>query len=610
MRRDGILKITCLGLLAILLFLSSRQQLELDQMRNDMGINDIESIKEKSPSVVFTTVALGSFRGFIANLLFLRSQRMQDERRYYEVHQLAKWIRNLQPKFTGAIAFMAWNMSYNISVTFDTPEERWVWVQKGLHMYLDAIKNHSGDPKLYWEFGWLFQHKMGMNLDDANRKYKQQWALLMMNLLTDKPDLEKVSTVTRNPGILHAKLSRLGFHEFTELLEALKMSYLELANHVLNSEDNELPEKLTKYVKKEEWQEEIKKFILNCERFRHKPETLYYLLEGIVDLEKTISEAEEDWEFEDFEKRFREIARIPVILKDRIVLDKKAKDQVLDIIDSFMRDRWAWNVYRLDTRKMKKINKEYGNLDWRVAETHAIYWAKIGLEKDPDHVQCRRMVTQAMKDAVDRGKLIYLSSDDPYSIDWTYNISMIPKAMEVLEREIEEVPEKKRSTFITGYENFLKDCVVAYYTNNQKKQAQEIYDKLRKRQPHNAAYKKPLEYYVTPELNEDLESMNEDQAKTYINNFLMSSFMKYMYGLEEQAVVLWDRAYRMHSSYRERTKNRKKRMGVKDFYEMSVLAKNAYINRFPLLTQKIDEFYNSMLSKYKVVPPLLKRPEK
>ena len=99
------------------------------------------------------------------------------------MHQLAKWIRNLQPKFTAAISFMAWNMSYNISVTFDTPEERWVWVEKGMKLYRDAIKNHSGDSELYREYGWIFQHKMGMNLDDANRYYKQQWALQMVKLL-------------------------------------------------------------------------------------------------------------------------------------------------------------------------------------------------------------------------------------------------------------------------------------------------------------------------------------------------------------------------------------------------------------------------------------------
>ena len=52
----------------------------LDKMRNDLDINAAREIKDKSPAVLFTTVAIGSFRGFIANLLFLRSNRMQEER--------------------------------------------------------------------------------------------------------------------------------------------------------------------------------------------------------------------------------------------------------------------------------------------------------------------------------------------------------------------------------------------------------------------------------------------------------------------------------------------------------------------------------------------------
>ena len=606
MRRNGLYKAIALASILLLLFLSSRKQLELDQMRNDMGINDTEDIKDKSPSVVFTTVALGSFRGFIANLLFLRSQRMQDERRYYEVHQLAKWIRNLQPKFTGAISFMAWNMSYNISVTFDTPQERWVWVRKGLDMYLDALKNHSGDPKLYWEFGWLFQHKMGMNLDDANRYYKQQWALLMVKLLSSDPDLEKFSTVTRNPGILHGKLSRLGFHEFQKLLDALKMPYMDLVNHVVNDEKHELPDKITKYVKEEKWQKEIVKFILQCERFRYEPETLTYLLEGVLDMNQTIKESGEEWDFEVFEKTFRELGRVPNVFKERIILDKKSKVQVVDIIDSFMRDRWAWQVYRLDTRKMKAILDEYGDLDFTVAETHAIYWAKMGLEKDPDHVQCRRMVTQALKDAVDRGKLLYFSSDTHQSIDWTYNIGMIPKAIESLEREIEMLPENKRSTFISGYENFLRDCVVAYYVNNNKKKSQEIYDKLRKRQPNNPAYKKPLQQYITPEVNEDLDSMNEDQARQIIDGFLQTSFQMFLYGAQEQAVFYWNRAKQMNISYIKRTKNRKGRMGVQEFSIMANRWKETYMKNFPAQSKAIENYYNSMIGP---VPSLLKRPE-
>ena len=271
-----------------------------------------------------------------------------------------------------------------------------------------------------------------------------------------------------------------------------------------------------------------------------------------------------------------------------------------------MRDKWAWEVYRLDTRRMKKINEEYGDLDWRVAETHAIYWAKIGLEKDPDNVQCRRMVTQAMKDVVDRGKLLYFSTETYKNFDWTYNVGLVDKASEVLENEIAMLPEDKRSTFITGYENFLKDCIVALYVNNQKKKAGEYREKLKKRQPANTALNKPLDRYVMEELTEDLDSMNEDQARYAINGFLNTSFQMFLYNDQLQAKTFWDLAKKINESYRFRTKNRKDRMGVRPFPEMASRWRDVYMQRFPANAKAIEEFYNSLMG---IPPALLKKPE-
>ena len=72
-------------------------------------------IKNAPPMVAFTTVALGSFRGLVADLLWLRSNSLQQKGNYFEMVQLARWIVDLQPSFSGATAYLAWNMSYNIS---------------------------------------------------------------------------------------------------------------------------------------------------------------------------------------------------------------------------------------------------------------------------------------------------------------------------------------------------------------------------------------------------------------------------------------------------------------------------------------------------------------
>ncbi|NQZ56717.1 MAG: hypothetical protein HRT88_04505, partial [Lentisphaeraceae bacterium] len=559
-------------------------------------------------AMILTTVGLGSFRGFIANLLFLRSNRLQEERRYYEVHQLAKWIRNLQPRYTKAIAFMAWNMSYNISVTFDTPEERWVWVHKGIELYLDALGNHSGDPSLYWEYGWIFQHKMGMNLDDANRYYKQQWALQMVKLLGAPSKLVEIASSSGNSKLLHVKLTGLGFKEWTQLLDALKLPYEDLCKEVLASEEHKLPERLTKYLKKEEWQQEVVKFITQSEYKRFDKETLAFYLEGFIDFEKILAQTPQSWSFKEFEKRFREVGRVPRDLTDLLVFSPTDKEFLVDIIDYFMRDRWAHKVYKLDTQRMVAINEDLGKLDWRVPETHAIYWAKLGLEHEPGNIACTRMVNQALKDVVDRGKLLYFSGETHTTIDWTYNIALVDRASETLEKTIASLDENSRTTFESGYQNFLIDAVVALYVYGDKIKAKKYFKKLRDRYPENKKYRSKLEAFVVPELNEDLSSMNEDQCRRIFEGFMRSSFRHVLFREEELAKFWWIRARKLYKSYAKSTANRKGRQGwTRTFKVMTTEVYQLYLQQFPQSSLALRTFNDRMMGPS--APLMLKRPE-
>jgi hypothetical protein len=590
-------KLLAFVLLSILILLSSLQQLKLDDMRNDLGLNDANDIQDKSPSVVFVTVALGSFRGFIANLLFLRSNRLQEERRYYEVHQLAKWIRNLQPKLTSAITYMGWNMAYNISVTFDTPEERWVWVSKGLELYRDAIRNHSSDPELYREYGWTFQHKMGMNLDDANRYYKQRWALLMIQILKAKPDVQKIAEVTRNPHILHEKLSRLDFHEFIKLLKVKKMSYADLVKRVLASPEHELPESFKRILKDEKWQTKIVEYIMQCERKRFKPETLAYLLEGFVDLEQVLDSIGGGWDFDKLEEEFRDLGRLPEVFKKAIVLQKRTKEEVLGVVDNFLRDRWLHIEYLLDSRKMWALSEEYGGLDWRIAETHAVYWARIGLKKDPTSVTCRRMVTQGLKDLVDRGKLLYFSSETYESIDWTYNLAIIDKVSEIIEANIAALPEQRRTTFKTGYGNFLKDCIVGLYVGGNKKKAKRYAQKFMDLTGSDEY--KDFEKIMQRELLEDLTTMNDDSARLILNRYISQTLQQYcLYENEAFAMFYWDQTKKIYNYVKKEHQGRKNRTGwSRSFMDMTKSVVDDFIIKFPSRKSSALGLFNKLIPK-------------
>lgn len=149
--------------------------------------------------MTFTTVALGSFRGLVADLLWLRAGSLQEKGSYFEMVQLARWITDLQPTFSGATAYLAWNMAYNISVTCSSFEDRWRWVNEGIKLIRDqAIEYNPEDPVLYKELAWIFQHKLGNIMDDANLFYKNRLAILITNVAGIKPDWEAMAAAPEN----------------------------------------------------------------------------------------------------------------------------------------------------------------------------------------------------------------------------------------------------------------------------------------------------------------------------------------------------------------------------------------------------------------------------
>ncbi len=184
-------KFSLLAIMAALLVVGSFVQPVLTKARDTLGLTQIAALENAPPMLAFTTVALGGFRGIIANALWLRANDLQEEGKYFEAMQLADWITKLQPRMTQVWTVQAWNMVYNISVKF--PEsDRWRWIKAGVELLRDeGLKYNPDNALIYRELAWFFQHKMGHYLDAAHMIYKTEWAREMMSVLgRDQPDWE------------------------------------------------------------------------------------------------------------------------------------------------------------------------------------------------------------------------------------------------------------------------------------------------------------------------------------------------------------------------------------------------------------------------------------
>ncbi len=182
--RDFLSDILCLLTAAMCLWAAQARHGQILEQRAVHELVQVTPLENAPPLVAFTTVALGGFRGLIADLLWMRASRLQDEGKYFELVQLADWITKLEPRFTGVWAYHAWNMAYNVSIMFEDNEERWRWVVNGIQLLRDSgIFYNSGDPQLYKELGDIYKQKIGGITSEKNQYFKRMLAKEMSELL-------------------------------------------------------------------------------------------------------------------------------------------------------------------------------------------------------------------------------------------------------------------------------------------------------------------------------------------------------------------------------------------------------------------------------------------
>ncbi|MBK8000264.1 MAG: hypothetical protein IPK15_16470 [Verrucomicrobia bacterium] len=83
----------------LLLVAAGFLQQQLNRQRGELGLTRVAPLENAPPVLAFTTVALGGFRGLIANALWVRANDLQMEDKYFEQVQLADWITKLEPTF-------------------------------------------------------------------------------------------------------------------------------------------------------------------------------------------------------------------------------------------------------------------------------------------------------------------------------------------------------------------------------------------------------------------------------------------------------------------------------------------------------------------------------
>ena len=442
----------------------------LNRDREVLGLTRATPLENAPPVLAFTTVALGGFRGLIANALWIRMDELQQEGKFFEMVQLADWISKLQPTMPQAWVHLAWNMSYNVSVQIPDLPARWPWVRRGIELLRDeGLRYNPHDMLLYRELAWHFQHKMGQDLDDAHWVYKRQWAYEMSFLLGDgRPDWE---------ALIHPKTD-----------------------------------------------------------------------------------------------------------------EQKARSRILR------------EEYKLDPTHMKKVDDRYGPLEWRLPESHAIYWATLGLENATTReqlIQLRRVIYQSLHLACQRGRLLAIASGDQgmKRFEMSPNVALADRADQAYEDQIRDDAEM-RDNIRTGHKNFLRDISWALYTHNRITDAQKWFAKLKVTYTNAVPSEMTLDEYALARVSEYAGETSRNKTTLMIEGLLQRSMYYLAIGEDDQADGYARLATKIYDTYTKGTEfrtmrgNEKVRVDRVDLDPLPVFRQRA----LDMMLKPGSEFYEPALA--------------
>ena len=580
--RDITILFVCIVLAAGLLIAAGMQLDPINRQRQDMGLI-IDTPENIPPSLVFATIATGAFRGLVVDVLWMRADRLKDEGQFFDARQLAEWITILQPRFASVWEFHAWNMAYNISVAIPAtqPDQRWRWVRNGFELLRDeAIDKYKiKNITLYRELARIFQHKVGGVSDDAHKYYKLQLALSMEPLLSSEDNQLGPQDNRYFDALAEAPV---GWNEIisdpnvASLVKALKS-----ADNTFSDDDQ---------------------FVNNYLSLRQNSGRFNAEAGSTID----------DFRGSDALKKF----------------------------DLFAKARQLRKIWKLDPVLMRDLNKTYGPidftdpnthfpLDWRLPDSHAIYWGVKGLqiaareqssEIDITETNTDRIVGHSLQNLFRNGKLfirdiqlkvpvegsqetqtqifkeIFLRPD--LRMFDTYNKSFLA----TLDKYRDDGDDEQNTTLVSlqnGHRNMLKNAVLSFYQSGHKLKAQKIYDQLRKLYDF-PEFKVPIVEFARKRFLEELESIGLNDAKEQVFFLLRESFFLYAIRDDETSYGRETLAKEIHNYYQKKYLD-ENRIDLPDFKVLQYLALRDFLDDM----QFVPDLRLSLLARIEVERPEL-----
>jgi len=239
------------------------------------------------------------------------------------------------------------------------------------------------------------------------------------------------------------------------------------------------------------------------------------------------------------------------------LIDPKTDDQKRRA--ALLRDK-----FKLDPRFMKQVDQQYGPLEWRLPEAHAIYWAALGLDEakrnpgrvnQDDLITLRRVLFQSSQLSFHRGRM------EPDPIGKTFrlgpNLDIVGNANRIYEEQMAD-DAKNRDYISTGHRNFLRTAVYFLYVNNRRAEAERWFKYLAEKYPNkpildNDPNSLPrnltLDQYAVGCVQEDVKDTSPARTTAIIEGLLTSAYTALVLDQEDRYAGLRQLAHGVYTYY-------------------------------------------------------------
>ena len=554
--RDRLIWILCFISATGFFWASSSQLDSINSSREEMGLVSNPALENAPPSLAFATVAMGAFRGLIVDILWLRADRLKQEGQFFDARQLAEWITILQPRFANVWDFHAWNMAYNISVAIPESQwqDRWRWVQNGYELLRDkGIETNPHAIMLYRSLAMIFQHKIGGSNDTCHTHYKRELAT-EMRALVDPRTNEHFQALADAP------------ETFSQIIA-----------------DPEVAKFVTALQETDEVFADQERFVGNYLALRRRPDSFDPAVFDAID-------------------RFRET-------------------EALEAFDTFAKAYQLRNVWKLELDLLLEINAKHGPiisgdpndrdpLDWGHPDTHAIYWAELGLRRagnperySTDEKNTDRIVFHSLQSLYRRGNLIFYPVPDQLpSVFLRPDLRMFEVCDKAWLGTIEKYETMEDGTAMglhTGHRNFLINAVASFYQAGQIAKAGKIYSQIRKLYPREDTTVSLLEF-VRNRIADELELLGGKDAAEFILFTLREAYFRYTVHQDKEAFGREKLCMEAYELFRQQWGDDGFDREIPPFEVLRYLALLGFIN---------DEFYPEYLRQSLMSRIRIERPE-